>query len=226
MGGVFTKLIDSNTTIPTRQSQVFSTAVDNQPSVEIHVLQGERPMSSDNKTIGRFHLDGLPPARRGTPQIEVVFDIDANGIINVSAIDKATDKKQSIRIESSTGLSKEEIQKMKQDAELNAESDKKKKEDVETLNTADNLMFQTEKTLSESENKIPSDKKTEIDNTIKELRQHHLEKNIPMVEKLMGELNEQIQKVVSVMYESKEPQDNSTENSGENLTDVEFENVK
>ena len=149
MGGVFTKLIESNTTIPTKKSQGFSTAVDNQPSVEIHVLQGERSMSKNNRTIGRFHLDGLPPAMRGVPQVEVTFDIDANGIINVSAMDKATNKQQSIRIESSSGLSKEEIEKMKQEAEMNAESDKKAKEDVDAINIASkslvdevNLKFQ------------------------------------------------------------------------------------
>ena len=159
MGGVFTKLIDANTTIPTKKSEVFSTAVDNQPSVEIHVLQGERTMAKDNKTIGRFHLDGLPPAMRGVPQIEVTFDIDANGIINVSAVDKGTNKQQTIRIESSTGLSKEEIEKMKQEAELNAEQDKKAKEDVEILNKADSAIFQGEKTLKDLDDKITEEQK-------------------------------------------------------------------
>ncbi|MDB4353075.1 molecular chaperone DnaK, partial [Porticoccaceae bacterium] len=159
MGGVFTKLIESNTTIPSKKSQVFSTAIDNQPSVEIHVLQGERTMSKDNKTIGRFHLDGLPPSQRGIPQIEVIFDIDANGIINVSAVDKGTNKTQSIRIESSSGLSKEEIERMKVEAEENSESDNKMKEEIETLNSADNLIFQSNKTIGEMGDKISEEDK-------------------------------------------------------------------
>ena len=168
MGGVFTKLIDSNTTIPTQKSQVFSTAADNQPSVEIHVLQGERSMASDNKTIGRFHLDGIPPSPRGVPQIEVAFDIDANGIINVKAIDKATNKEQSIRIEASSGLSEEEIEKMKKEAEANADADNKKKEEVEKVNAADSLIFQTEKQLKEYGEKIPDEKKKPIEDALAE----------------------------------------------------------
>merc|ERR1712023_354081 len=159
MGGVFTKLIDSNTTIPTQKSQIFSTAADNQPSVEIHVLQGERSMAADNKTIGRFHLDGIPPAPRGTPQIEVTFDIDANGIIKVSASDKATGKSQDIRIEASSGLTEEEIEKMKKEAEANADSDKKAKEEVDKLNSADQMIFQTESQLKEFGEKLSDDKK-------------------------------------------------------------------
>merc|ERR1711916_319156 len=155
MGGVFTKLIESNTTIPTKKSEVFSTAADNQPSVEIHVLQGERPMAADNKTIGRFHLDGIPPSPRGVPQIEVTFDIDANGIMNISAKDKGTGKEQSIKIEASSGLSDEEIERMKAEAEANEEADKKKKEEVDTLNKADSLIFQTERQLKEYGDKIP-----------------------------------------------------------------------
>ena len=170
MGGVMTKLIESNTTIPTKKSQVFSTAADNQPSVEIHVLQGERSMSSDNKTIGRFHLDGIPPAQRGTPQIEVTFDIDANGIIKVSALDKATNKSQDIRIEASSGLTEEEIEKMKKEAEANADADKKVKEEAEKFNSADQMIFQTEKQLKEFGDKLSDDKKAPIESALVELK--------------------------------------------------------
>lgn len=221
MGGVFTKLIESNTTIPTQKSQVFSTAVDNQPSVEIHVLQGERPMANDNKTIGRFHLDGLPPAPRGVPQIEVIFDIDANGIINVSALDKATNKKQSIRIESSTGLSKEEIQRMKNEAELNAESDKKKKEEVDLINNTDNLIFQTEKTLKENGDKFPQDKKTEIENLIVDLKKDLGSKDVESIKSKSEKLGTLVSEVVSEMYKNTQ----STDTSGQ-PSDVEFEEVK
>ena len=170
MGGVLTKLIDANTTIPTKKSETFSTAADNQPTVEIHVLQGERPMAKDNRTIGKFNLDGLPPARRGTPQIEVTFDIDANGIINVSAVDKATNKVQSIRIESSSGLSKEEVERMKREAEINEESDKKAKEDADTLNSADSLIFQVGKTIEDLEGKITDEEKSEINSKVDKLK--------------------------------------------------------
>jgi len=220
MGGVFTKLIESNTTIPTSKSQVFSTAVDNQSNVEIHVLQGERPMAGDNKTIGRFHLDGLPPAKRGTPQIEVTFDIDANGIINVSAVDKATNKKQSIRIESSTGLSKEEIERMKREAELNADSDKKKKEDVDTLNNADNLVFQTEKLLSENGDKITEDKKTKLTELITELKKNISSKDMDSVKKNVDLLGNIAQEIGSELY------NNSQSSNDTNSSDVEFEEVK
>merc|ERR1712124_94049 len=170
MGGVMTKLIESNTTIPSKKSQVFSTAADNQPSVEIHVLQGERSMAKDNKTIGRFHLDGLPPAPRGVPQIEVTFDIDANGIIQVTALDKATNKSQDIRIEASSGLTEEEIEKMKKDAEANADADKKVKDEVDKLNSADQMIFQTESQLKEFGDKLSEDKKKPIEEALKELR--------------------------------------------------------
>ena len=214
MGGVMTKLIESNTTIPTKKSQVFSTAVDNQPTVEIHALQGERAMAKDNKTIGRFHLDGLPPAMRGIPQIEVVFDIDANGIINISAIDKGTNKQQTIRIESSSGLSKEEIEKMKQEAELNAESDKKLKEDIEILNTADSTVFQSEKSLNDLGDKITEEQKEELTNSINKLKESLSNKNIEEVKELMDELTNKFQKITQEVY------------SNVSESDVEFEEVK
>ncbi len=173
MGGVLTKLIESNTTIPTKKSETFSTAADNQPSVEIHVLQGERPMAKDNKTIGRFHLDGIPPAKRGTPQIEVTFDIDANGILHVTAKDKATNKEQSIRIESSSGLTDDEIKKMRDEAKANEEADKLVREKVDKLNTADSLIFSTEKQLKEFGDKFPADKKATIEKALADLKEAH-----------------------------------------------------
>jgi molecular chaperone DnaK len=222
MGGIFTKLIESNTTIPTKKSQVFSTAVDNQPTVEIHVLQGERAMAKDNRTIGRFHLDGLPPSMRGVPQIEVIFDIDANGIINVSAVDKATSKKQSIRIESSSGLSKEEIEKMKLEAEQNAESDKKIKEDVDTLNSADNMIFQMNKSLEDLGDKISEEDKSEITSSISELKEAHSKKEIDSVKRIMEELTQKFQKISQDLYESVNQENND---GGMNASDVEFEEV-
>ena len=222
MGGVFTKLIESNTTIPTKKSQGFSTAVDNQPSVEIHVLQGERSMSKDNRTIGRFHLDGLPPAMRGVPQVEVTFDIDANGIINVSAMDKATNKQQSIRIESSSGLSKEEIEKMKQEAEMNAESDKKAKEDVDAINIADSTIFNVEKSLNDLEGKISEEQKYEITSILEKLKEAHSKKDVELSKSLVDEVNLKFQKISQDLYDQVNDQTGDMEFNG---SDVEFEEV-
>ena len=223
MGGVFTKLINSNTTIPTKKSEIFSTAVDNQPIVEIHVLQGERTMAKDNRSIGRFNLDGIPPARRGTPQIEVTFDIDANGIINVSAVDNATNKVQSIIIESSSGLSKEEVERMKQEAEMNADSDKKLKEDIDTLNSADSLIFQVGKSLEDLGDKISEEEKSEINLKVDKLREAHTKKEISEVKTLMEEVNKTFQEVSQKLYEQTTPNDELTE---EDFQNVEFEEVK
>jgi molecular chaperone DnaK len=222
MGGVFTKLISSNTTIPTKKSEVFSTAVDNQPIVEIHVLQGERSMAKDNRTIGKFNLEGIPPSRRGTPQIEVSFDIDVNGIINVSAVDKATNKVQSIRIESSSSLSKEEIERMKQEAEMNAESDKKLKEDVDTLNSADSLMFQVGKSMEDLEGKITEEEKTEINSAVDKLKTAYDKKEISEVKVLIEEVNNKFQIISQKLYE----QTNNDEVTEEDFANVEFEEVK
>ena len=232
MGGVFTKLIEANTTIPTKKSEVFSTATDNQTSVEIHVLQGERSMARDNRTIGRFHLDGIPSAPRGVPQIEVTFDIDANGILNVSAKDKATGKEQKIRIEASSGLSKDEIEKMKREAEANAESDRKLKEKVEKLNQADALIFQTEKQLKEFGDKIPADKKSEIEAAIAELKTAHQSQDLNAVDTAMNKLNSIFQAATAEMYKNagSEPNGTAGGNSGNNgnaeVTDVDYEEVK
>lgn len=229
MGGVFTKLIDANTTIPTKKSETFSTASDSQPSVEIHVVQGERAMARDNRTIGRFHLDGIPPAPRGVPQIEVTFDIDANGIIQVSAKDKATNKEQSIRIEASSGLTDQEIERMKREAEANADSDRKAKEEADTLNQADSLIFQTEKQLKEFGDKIPADKKAPIEAALVELKEAHASKNISNIQAAMEKLNTVFQAASQDMYNAAQGDAGSPEGGAaadEEVTDVDFEEVK
>jgi molecular chaperone DnaK len=239
LGGVMTRLIEANTTIPTKKSEVFSTAADSQTSVEIHVLQGERPMASQNKSIGRFHLDGIPPAPRGIPQIEVTFDIDANGILHVTAKDKATGKSQNIRIEASSGLTDSEIQRMKDEAAANAETDKRAKEEIDKLNNADALIFSTEKQLKEYGDKIPANKKGPIEQALQGLKEAHKNKNLAGIDKYMGELNAAWQVASQEMYQSaqqQEPQPGNqqgTQSEGggsskksDEVTDVDFEEVK
>ena len=241
LGGVMTKLIESNTTIPFKKSEVFSTAVDNQPSVEIHVLQGERPMANQNKTIGRFNLDNIPPAPRGVPQIEVTFDIDANGILNVSAKDKATGKSQSIRIEASSGLSDDEIKRMKAEAEANADADKKERERIDKINAADAMIFNTEKQLKEYGDKLPADKKGEIESALEKLKTAHKAQDIAGIDAAMAEMNGIWQKASEEMYKNAGAQggqqgpfggQQGPQNPGNNqgkdpdVTDVDFEEVK
>ena len=239
LGGVMTKLIEANTTIPTRKSEVFSTAVDNQPSVEIHVLQGERSMAKDNKTIGRFHLDGIPAAPRGVPQIEVTFDIDANGILTVSSKDKGTGKEQSIRIEASSGLSDEEIKRMKAEAEANAEADKKEKERIDKINQADSMIFQTEKQLKDLGDKFPADKKATIETALNKLKEAHKAQDIAAIDSAMAELNNALQSAAQDLYNAQGQQQAGAQNAGNaqaggnssnkgdgGVTDVDFEEVK
>ncbi len=237
MGGVYDVIIEANSTIPTRKSKIYSTATDNQPSVEIHVLQGERPMAKDNRTVGRFILDGIPPAPRGVPQIEVTFDIDANGILNVSAKDKATGKEQSIRIEASTGLSKEEIERMKAEAAANAEADRKARERAEKLNAADTLAFQSEKQLREFGDKIPADKKAAIEKALNELKEAHKAEDLDRIDKATQELNSAWQAASQEMYQATQQAQGdgasagdttngaSSSTGGEDVTDVEYEEV-
>ncbi len=240
LGGVFTRLIDANTTIPTRKSETFSTAADNQPSVEIHVLQGERPMARDNKTIGRFHLDGIPAAPRGVPQIEVTFDIDANGILNVSAKDKGTGKEQKIRIEASSGLTEQEIQRMRDEAKANEAKDKEEREKIDKINAADSMIFSTEKQLKEYGDKIPADKRSAIESALGELKEAHKSQNVSAIDAATTKLNAAWQAASQEIYAAQNAQAGNAgagaagagaqgqgnAQNGDNVTDVDFEEVK
>jgi molecular chaperone DnaK len=236
MGGVYDVVIESNSTIPTKKSKIYSTAADNQPSVEIHILQGERPMARDNRTVGRFILDGIPPSPRGVPQIEVTFDMDANGILTVASKDKGTGKEQSIRIEASTGLSKDEIARMKAEAEANADADREAREKADALNTADTLVFQTEKQLSEFGDKVPADKKEVIESALAELKEVHKAQDMDKLEAATKALNDAWQAASQDIYQAQQDAgataDANTgdqageDNSGaDDVTDVEFEEV-
>jgi molecular chaperone DnaK len=235
-GGVFTKLIESNTTIPTKKSEVFSTASDNQPSVEIHILQGERALAKDNRTIGRFHLDGFPPAPRGIPQIEVTFDIDANGILNVSAKDKGTNKEQKIRIEASSGLTEAEIAKMRAEAKANESSDKLEKEKIDKINSADSLIFQTEKQLKEYGDKLSAGNKSAIESSLADLKKAHGERNVDAIDASLAALNNAWQAASQDIYAATQgapgadgQAGNANENGGpqnsDGVTDVDYEEV-
>lgn len=240
LGGVMTKLIEANTTIPCKKSQVFSTAEDNQPEVTIHVLQGERQFARDNKSIGRFNLAGIAPARRGVPQIEVTFDIDANGILKVSAKDKATGKEQAIRIEASSGLSQEEIDRMKAEAEANAEADKKERERVDKINQADSMIFQTENQLKELGDKLPADKKPAIEAALSKLKEAHKSQDLSAIDAATAELNNAWQAASAQMYQQtgaqpgpdagfqggQQPGQQSGGNAKDDIQDADFEEVK
>jgi molecular chaperone DnaK len=233
MGGVMTKLIEANTTIPCKKSETFSTAADNQTEVTIHVLQGERPMAAQNKSIGQFNLLGILPAKRGVPQIEVTFDIDANGILNVTAKDKATGKEQAIRIEASSGLSKEEIERMKAEAEANAENDKKEREKAEKLNMADSLIFQTENSLEELGDKLPADKKPGIEEALEKLKEAHKNQDMDSIDAAIEDLNKKFQEASAEMYQAQAnsaqaEETTTTEQTGEqnDVQDASFEEVK
>lgn len=239
MGGVMTKLIEANTTIPCKKSEVFSTAADNQTEVTIHVLQGERPMAAQNKSIGQFNLTGIAPARRGVPQIEVTFDIDANGILKVSAKDKATGKEQAIRIEASSGLSKEEIERMKAEAEQNAENDKKERERVDKMNQADSMIFTTENFLKDNGDKIPADQKAPVESALQQLKDAHKSGDITAIDNAINNLNTVMQAASAQMYQNAGAQPNagnqqaggqqaqdSNSKTDDNIQDADFEEVK
>jgi molecular chaperone DnaK len=221
MGGVLTKLIDANTTIPTKKSEVFSTASDNQPSVEIHILQGERPLAKDNRSLGRFHLDGIMPSPRGIPQIEVTVDIDSNGVLSVSAKDKATGKENKIRIEGGSQLSKEEIEKMKQEAEKYSEEDKREKEAIDKVNQADSMIFQTEKQIKEFSDKLSEDNKSKLNTSLEKLKESHKMRDLLKIDESMKELNETWTQISTELY-----QQSNAESNDEKVEDANFEEVK